>query len=155
MSMLRPAAIFDRDGTLARIDRTLVERADPDWESFHAALPFDSVVPSIVALNRAISEDYTIIVMTGRSERSRHHMNSWLTKHDIRCDLLLMRGYTDMRADHKVKRDLYNTYIRGHYDVRLVVDDRPSVCEMWRELGLPLVQVTQPEDIPPFQNLGM
>lgn len=154
MPVTKPAVILDRDGTLARIDRRMLEAAVPDWEGFHAALPFDSVVPGVLALNHVIAEDHTIIIMTGRSERSRYHMHSWLVKHDIRCDLLLMRGYNDMRADHKVKLDLYNKYVRGRFDVRLVVDDRPSVCQVWRELGLPLIQVTQPEEIPPFQNLG-
>ena len=44
-------------------------------------------------------------------------------------------------ADTKVKYRLYNEQIRGRYNVRMVWDDRNSVVDMWRRLGLKCSQV--------------
>lgn len=150
------ACLLDRDGTLARIDRRLVEGDRPDWGAFNAAIPFDSPVPAIVNLSRSIAADIAVIVLTGRSEDFRWSMTGWLHKHGVRYDLLLMRASKDLRADEHVKADLYRTCIEPVFDVLFAVDDRPSVCEGWKRLGVPLIQVAQPEDIiPAFSGLGV
>jgi aromatic ring-cleaving dioxygenase len=147
------ACLIDRDGTIARIDRTLVECENPDWAGFHAALPFDSPIPAVINMVRSINRSYYRIIMTGRSEDQRSQMVDWLFKHEVPFDLLLMRPSKDQRADHVVKEELYRAYVEPEYDVKYVIDDRPSVCDTWRKLGLPVVQVTQPEEIPPFEYL--
>ena len=150
--------IVDRDGTIARIDRDGfrlgVDDPDPDWDGYHKSLPFDTPIPAVVNLVNALDEDVLVFITTGRSESLRWPMVQWLHKHEIRYDRLLMRPVNDQRADHEVKRDLYLDHIEGRYNVLFVVDDRPSVCDMWRSLGLPLIQVAQPEEVPPFQFLG-
>lgn len=41
-----------------------------------------------------------------------------------------------------MKRELYETFVEGKYNVRLVLDDRNQVVDMWRdELGLTCFQV--------------
>lgn len=150
---MRTAAIFDRDGTLARIEREFVTGERPDWGAFHAAIPFDSPVPEIVALTHAVYVD-TVIICTGRQDNFRLQMSDWIHKHRIRCDLLLMRASGDFRSDDVVKAEIYGEVIAPNFDVRFVVDDRPSVCDMWRSKGLPLLQVTQPDSIRAFDGLG-
>ena len=44
--------------------------------------------------------------------------------------------------------EMFDRGIRPYFDVRFVVDDRPSVVEMWRANGLSVLAVTDP-GIPP------
>ena len=42
------------------------------------------------------------------------------------------------------------------FDVRYVIDDRPQVCDIWRELGLRVMQVVDPGIEPPIaRKAGM
>lgn len=150
------AVLIDRDGTLARIDRTLVDCEHPDWGAFNAAIPFDTPVPAVVNLTRAISPDITVVVLTGRSDEFRWPMTNWLNKHGVRYDKLLMRGWKDQRSDDKVKEEIFRNHIEPFYQVLFAVDDRPIVCDMWDRVGVPLVRVSQPEHIlPAFAGLGL
>ncbi len=165
--MKQQAVIFDRDGTLAAIDRrfvvnsrsedTLPWQFKPDWEGFNASLPFDGVVPQIAAMFRAVAPGIVRIITTGRTDNLRPQMSDWLHKHDLVPDLLLMRRTGDHRVDSVVKREIYERQIAPRFEVIQVVDDRPQVCDAWRSLGLPLLQVTQPEDIElfPFITRGV
>lgn len=158
----QPAVIFDRDGTLAAVDRRFVVNTDPDetlawqfkkdWEGFNASLPFDAVVPEVAALFRAIRPGITKIITTGRTDNLRPQMSDWLHKHDLTPDLLLMRRTGDQRIDSTVKREIFETQIAPRFDVLYVVDDRPQVCDMWRSLGLPLLQVVQPDVVELFPS---
>jgi hypothetical protein len=150
----QPAVIFDRDGTLFQIEREFVECDKPDWASFNAALVFDNPVERIVALTHALRPDIKVLITSGRSEEFRPQMIASLTKHRVNYDRVFMRHLRDQRRDDVVKRELFLNEISPHYDVLFVVDDRPIVCDMWREIGLPLLQVTQPDDVPVFRFLG-
>ena len=55
-----------------------------------------------------------------------------------------MRPNQDQRSDVVVKEELFNSHVRGKYNPWLVIDDRPSVCRMWRSLGLKVLQVGDP-----------
>jgi hypothetical protein len=148
----RPAWIIDRDGTLASVgfSRTFLEGDRPDWASFNACIPFDAPVPEVVELVRSAPEGVVRIMTTGRSEDFRPQMSDWLHKHQIPIDLLLMRRSRDMRPDDVVKEEIYRTLIEPHFEVLRVIDDRESVCAMWRRLGLNLTQVVDPEIPPPI-----
>lgn len=148
----QPAVIFDRDGTLASVDWCKPDDRDGEsWRVYNAALPFDAVVPHVAALLRSIRPGVTRIMTSGRAEgdwpgdrRRRFLMQGWLDKHDLPIDLLLMRSGGDMRRDSIVKREMYLDLIEPFYDVRVIVDDRPQVVEMWRSLGLHVIAVTDP-----------
>lgn len=60
--------------------------------------------------------------------------------------VLLMRKRGDMRKDTVVKKEIWDAELAGKYNVLCAVDDRPSVCRMWRyELGLLVMQVHDKE----------
>jgi len=61
------------------------------------------------------------------------------------CELI-MRVTDDKRKDTLVKHEIFEKYIKDKYNVLCVIDDRPSVCRMWRyEIGLPVFQVNDKE----------
>ncbi len=49
-----------------------------------------------------------------------------------------------MRKDTIVKEEIFWRDIADNYNVQFVIDDRPSVARMWRELGLKVFQVGDP-----------
>ena len=70
--------------------------------------------------------------------------HAWLEKHDISYDALFMRSNKDFRPDSVVKAELFDVFIRGRFDVHVAVDDRSSVCDAWKKLGIRVVQVVDP-----------
>lgn len=85
---------------------------------------------------------YKILFITGRAEDAKQVTVEWLTKHlDAGVDYELhMRGEFDRRDDYIIKLDIYNELIKQRYDVAFVVEDRQSVVEMWRSIGLTCLQ---------------
>lgn len=60
--------------------------------------------------------------------------------------ILLMRKNKDMRSDTIVKREIWDAEIAPFYNVLCAIDDRPSVCRLWRyDVGLPCFQVNDKE----------
>jgi hypothetical protein len=158
MDMKQPAVIFDRDGTLASVAHVAPkDRSQDSWGAFNASLPFDAPVPVVAGLLRSIKPGVVRIMTSGRSQgdypgdrRRLYQMRDWLSKHDLPIDLVIMRPGGDQRRDSVVKRQMYDQIIAPRFDVRFVVDDRPQVVDMWRDLGLPVLAVKDPGILPPI-----
>lgn len=92
-----------------------------------------------------------ILFVSGRDDVSRVSTHGWLDDKGIYFDHLWMRptGAVDNHGnklpDYLVKSDLFDTHIRGQYNVRFVLDDRNQVVDFWRSIGLKCLQV-QPGD---------
>lgn len=149
--MLRqPAVIFDRDGTLFSVKHHMQsEELGPwDWGSYNGLCAFDAPIPLVAALFRSIRPGVIKIITSGRMDHTRRDMLYAMRKHDLVPDLLFMRRTGDHRRDTIVKREIYETLIEPRFDVRYVIDDRPSVVQGWRDLGLPVMQVKDPGIMP-------
>lgn len=157
----RPAIITDRDGTLASVAHVAPQdQENVSWMMYNAAMAFDGVVPHVLATllwARRVMPDVTIIMTSGRAGgdypgdlRRRRQMEDWILKHQLPIDALLMRKGGDQRRDSIVKREMFEQSIEPHFDVLFAIDDRPQVCDLWRDLGIPLLQVTDPGILPPI-----
>ena len=139
--------IYDLDGTLALMG----DRKPFDWEKVSED-KVNKSVNHLLYLNAWASERYhgktqadRIIILSGRSDICRKDTEKWIqSKLYGSHDGLFMRTNNDFRCDTIIKYELFNKYIRDKYNVRFIVDDRPKVCRMWRELGLPVLQVGDP-----------
>jgi len=128
--------IVDVDGTLAEIQN----RGPYDEHLVYNDKPRNHVV---VAVKAMLSFPRTeLVVMSGRSEACYDKTYSWLID---KCGFaensftLLMRAKGDRRRDSVVKRELYDEYIAGKFNVMAVFDDRASVIkECWSALNLPV-----------------
>lgn len=81
--------------------------------------------------------------MSARPEDHREATEVWLQntfKGYEAYVTLLMRRAGDTREDTLVKKDIYDTFLKG-YPIHKVIDDRPSVIRMWRSLGLDVIDV--------------
>lgn len=157
----RPAIITDRDGTLASVAHVAPQdSANVSWMMYNAAMAFDAPVPSVVSMldwARRTMPDVTIIMTSGRAAgdfpgdvRRRRQMEDWILKHGLPIDAILMRKGGDQRRDDVVKREMFEQSIEPHFDVLFAIDDRPMVCQLWRDLGVPLVEVKDPGILPPI-----
>lgn len=91
---------------------------------------------------------YTIITVSGRESgteeaRLKYYVmtRDWLLQNDIPFNLHIQRVQGDTRKDDVVKEEIFWKHIAPNYDVKLAVDDRNQVVEMWRRIGLECWQV--------------
>ena len=131
---LLPAVIFDIDGTIAHMNG---KRGPFDWKKVGLDDPDEPMLQII----RVMSEEYEIILVSGRDASCREETIEWLDKHGIKFDGLFMRPENDFRKDSIIKREIYESKIKDKYNVLIVFDDRDQVVETWRELGLKCAQV--------------
>ena len=133
---LPKAIIVDIDGTLAlnfsMRDYYDVERIGED--------SLNSTIADLIALYH--KSGHTIIMVSGRDEETRDRTAEWLMKYRISYEKLLMRPAGDSRSDTIIKKEIYDEFLKGRYNVILAIDDRRKVCRLWREeLGIPVLQL--------------
>jgi predicted kinase len=140
---LRKAIMVDIDGTLALSETRNVY----DGSRLYEDTPFAHVVTLVKLL---MGSGHELILMSGREDKWRDETLRWL-KDKVGVEpyaltnpdgyAFYMRKTGDGRPDTVVKKELYEAHVKGKYDVRYVIDDRPCVCAMWRDLGLVVLQL--------------
>lgn len=137
-SKLPHAIILDLDGTVA-----LNVTKRPYW-GLEADTGFlnDKCIEGVAQIARDLSDEKTLIVMTGRTgtELGRENTLEWLDKNCLYPDLLIMREPEDYRADTITKKELFDKHIAGKYYVEAIIEDRNNVVKMWRDMGLTCLQ---------------
>lgn len=129
---LLDCVICDIDGTLALSDGRgpyEFERAGDD------------------AVNKSVAEflgtQPHVVFVTGREDKYREMTVEWLEKNGVSSHWpdLFMRATGDTRRDDVVKKEIYESHIKGKMNVSVVLDDRDRTVLLWRSLGLPCWQV--------------
>ena len=133
------AWIVDIDGTLAL---NLGGRSPYEW---HRVWEDFLNVPVYLVARGLTEVGIQIVFASGRDEVCRPETEEWLRVHAslISSSPLHMRPEGDTRKDTIVKREILDV-IAKDYRVVGVLDDRPSVSRMWRDIGLPVLQVGDP-----------
>lgn len=131
---MKPKAIIcDIDGTLAHN----TGRGWYDYELLHT----DDVDEVVYDILDRYADDHDILIVTGRSDDCRDVTLEWFKENDIPVDKMFMRKTGDERQDSVVKQQIFDTHIRGKYDVSFVLEDRNGVVDMWRKNKLKCLQV--------------
>jgi predicted kinase len=128
------AVLVDIDGTLALKGN----RGVYDFEHCgrdHLNIP----VARTVRLHRNAGD--RIILLSGRGAEYRPQTLAWLADHEVWFDELHMRPENDQRRDDIVKAELFDAHVRDRFNVRMSLDDRTRVVNLWRRMGLPCWQV--------------
>lgn len=154
--MKQRAIIIDLDGTLCNAKHRLhhLDKKPKDWDGFFAQAKND--VPNrwcIEIIMAFFNRGYMPVFLTGRGEEDKEMTKQWLQQ--VRVDHnkayfehfsdfskfpLFMRPKGDRRQDTQVKAEIYFANIEPYYDVLFAVDDRGSVVQMWREIGITCLQ---------------
>lgn len=137
-----PIVIVDVDGTLAN---NTLHRSPYDESLVHLDPPY----PEIVAQVRELAKDHTVIIVSGRHSTCGDVTVNWLYRHNVPFDHIFMRHGWDNRKDTVVKQEILNALLRlvPKEQIVLVIDDRPSVLNMWFDNGLkiqPAREVKEP-----------
>ena len=126
--------IYDIDGTVALMNN----RSPFDWSKVHQ----DNVNEPVASIVREYSEaGYPVFAVSGRDGSCKELTENWLKANNIPYDALFMREAGDSRKDSIVKREIFENFFRGKYNIKFVLDDRNQVVSMWRSLGLTCLQV--------------
>lgn len=134
--------LFDIDGTVADLSHRLhyVKNGVNDWESFNKNIPFDTPIEQTIKLHNILSEHYKIIFASGRSEDEREMTEKQLADFGCGYEKLYMRPAGDYRADHIIKIELLEQMRADGFEPYIVIDDRSTVVQAWREHGLFVLQ---------------
>ncbi|MEM7226248.1 MAG: HAD family acid phosphatase [Pseudomonadota bacterium] len=136
--------ICDIDGTIANISHRAVHvmKQPKDWKAFEKNMHLDKPVPHVIEAVTSLHDwGWSVLLCTGRWERSRRDTESWLAEHGVPYHGLHMRPSGDYRIDAEVKSELLDQIISEGHAPTLVFEDRNQVVEMWRARGLTVVQV--------------
>ena len=132
--------IVDIDGTLAHMNG----RSPYDYTKVSTDV-VDPVVSDIVRRYRSVDimddNPLYVIIVSGREDSCKPETEKWLQDNHIPYDELHMRKSDDDRDDRIVKKEIFDAWINNRYNVKFVLDDRNRVVEMWRSLGLKVLQV--------------
>ena len=135
--MNKPKAIIvDIDGTLADMRGV---RGPFEWDKVSQDKPHQDIIDLVRDL-RSLKK-YKIIITTGRDGVCEEATKEWVLEHGVNYDEFFIRKAGDFRKDNIIKSEIYMDHIRPKYDVKFVIDDRDQVVEMWRSLGLRVLQV--------------
>jgi predicted kinase len=125
------AIICDLDGTLALLNGRI---------PYDASSCENDILNPVVA---SLIKDKLVLLVSGREDKYREQTINFLDKYQINYEKLMMRETGDFRKDSIIKKEIFDTQIRGFYNIDFVLDDRNQVVEMWRQLGLTCLQVAE------------
>lgn len=131
--------LVDIDGTLAHMNG---KRGAFEWDKVHLDDVDYAVLMMVNFYNNETGND--VIILSGRDGVCKPETERWLKVNGVFYNKLIMRKPDDMRKDTIVKEEIFFRDIADNYNVQLVIDDRPSVCRMWRSIGLKVFQVGNP-----------
>jgi len=144
---MKKGIIIDLDGTLADNDhrREHLEGEEENWEKYYDNIRDDGLNEWCRDIIDRFKDDHYIYIVTGRegTKSIRTDTKVWLAENNIYYDQLHFREEKDYRKDAEVKKEiLYGDILGGnqHPDgvdhIKFAIDDRLQVIEMWRDLGI-------------------
>ena len=156
--------IFDIDGTLA--ERSL-ERDKRDYTKVELDSPISQTLELLNYYSGILLPGDKIFFISGRKQSCYNSTEKWLQHHSKNLsrihpvtdeveynfsDLspsdysIFLRSDNDHRKDFVLKREIYENNIKDKYDIKIIFEDRPRICKMWRDLGLFVMQVGAKDD---------
>lgn len=135
---LENAIICDIDATLS-----LNLKGRPFYgEGCAEGIADDIVIEPIANILRTMSKNNKILIVTGR-EGTKEIIDAtinWLINNNIPYDSIYLRPVKDYSPGAECKKEIYNNYIKGKYNVSFVLEDNKKCVNMWRSEGLICLQ---------------
>jgi predicted kinase len=131
--------ISDLDGTLS-----LFAGKRSSYDASDCDLIDDINKPVADTIKLYHEAGYKIIFSSGREDKYEPETRRFIEKHLPGVEYqLFMRKTNDSRKDSIIKEEIYRNNIEGKYLIKLVLDDRNQVVDLWRSLGLVCFQVAE------------
>ena len=139
--------IIDIDGTLADQSQRAhhLKKQPKDWDSFFAEAINDKPFKHMQTLLGDLNDiGVNFIYVSGRPEKYKRQTFDWLDMHHFPMGRwLYMRKNGDFRADDIIKLDILQQLRAEGWEPILALDDRNRVVKMWRDNGIPCLQVAE------------
>jgi hydroxymethylpyrimidine pyrophosphatase-like HAD family hydrolase len=151
---VKDVVIFDLDGTLALTEHRqhFLEAEPKDWRGFFAACKDDVPHEAVIKLLRGLQKTgFEVWIVSGRSDEVkkttldwlREHIGAWLVRVMLMGGRIVMRKEGDFTPDDELKKQWLNDGTLPKDRILCVFDDRNKVVKMWRDLGIPCMQVAE------------
>ena len=141
------AIIVDVDGTVADCEHRRHHLDSNNWPGFFGAMADDGVFAhTIEVVNAMRAQGYKVLIVTARPDEHDYKQvtQDWLAANGIVYDGFYMRQGGDYRKDNIVKREILGRIMMDDgYEPVMAFDDRDQVVKMWREMGIPCLQVNE------------
>lgn len=144
-----------RKAIIVDIDNVLMDAREPDktqpnvrtdreaWREWQPKMAeCTTIQPMFDLVKSMIDFGYTVFLVTSRESTDTliHITNLQIGILRFQGATLLMRAEDDNRPSPVVKRSLYESAIKGRYDVAFAIDDLEENIEMYKELGIKTLQ---------------
>jgi hypothetical protein len=135
--------VFDLDGVLsdAAGRQHFLERPYRDWEAFFEACTDDPLIDEVARLLEVIEDSYRVVMLTARPIRVQPNTLAWLTRYELRWDLLIMRDFGDYDASRDFKRRSVVELRQYGFDLRLAFEDDRRNVHMFHQEGVPCIYI--------------
>ena len=133
-----PTVIFDLDGVLSDAShrQQFLREDPPDWRNCNGRAHADPPIVAGLVFAASIAVEQRLVISTARPLTSADMTREWLSDHEVRHDLLILRPEGDRRSSPDMKRaQLHELRARGA-DIRFAVDDYVPNVEMYRSEGI-------------------
>ena len=147
---MKNIVVVDIDGTISKVGDRLkyLQQDKKDWDSFYEHCDEDTPIKDIIKLVHDLFDaGYKILFCTGRRESVRRKTELWINKNTYLESWydLIMRKDNDWRPDSEVKPELLHKYLIENNatkdNVFIILEDRDSMVNKWRELEYTCLQV--------------
>jgi hypothetical protein len=137
--------IVDMDGTLSNASHRqhLVREKPKQFDKFYDLCGLDEPHLHVITAVQALAAHYPIVIVSGRIERTRGITIEWLIQHRVPWHEMHMRPNGDFREDHILKAEILDQKILPKWEPMMAFDDRDRVVAMWRQRGIPCMQVAE------------
>src|SRR3990167_2586542 len=126
--------VLDLDGCLVDVKYRMRTFTD-DPEAFYSGIEDDRPLSAMCTLARALDLKFTIIILTGRPERVRPKTLTWLERHKIPFDCLLMRPDYGEGSVCDFKLDAIQKLEKSGFVIEAIVDDNPETTRVLEKAG--------------------
>jgi phosphoglycolate phosphatase-like HAD superfamily hydrolase len=137
------AVVIDLDGVISDAANRQHHLAPPrrDWQAFFDACGEDDVIDEMRVLLHLLDPTVQVVILTSRPVRVRPATETWLRRHGIRWDVLLMREGDDFEPSLAFKQAAI-AGLRAHgFDLALGIEDDRRNVDMLRSEGIPSLYI--------------
>jgi phosphoglycolate phosphatase-like HAD superfamily hydrolase len=137
------AVVFDIDGVLsdAAGRQHYLERGRRDWDAFFRACGDDPLIAEVARLLELLDDSLSVVLLTGRPLSVQETTVAWLSRYELRWDLLVMRDVGDYQAATQFKQRSVGELRAAGFDLRLAFEDDRRNVAMFHDEGVPCVYV--------------
>jgi hypothetical protein len=137
--------VFDLDSTLAwthhRWPLNPANNPDSSWDAYSAACRDDKPLDTIT-LTMLLWPHYEVHIVSGRQDSAREQTVTWLARHNVFYDELVLRKDGDHRPNAAYKVAYVKDLARAGRVTELVVEDWPETAQAVREeTGIPVMVI--------------